>query len=301
MTVDIPPNTVIIIDESSMIDIQLFAKLLESTNDTTKIILVGDNSQLPSVQAGNILGDLIDSGKVNVCRLSTVMRQKEDSTIYDYCSRINNGLPIIECNHKDLVYKQYDNLETMHNDIIKTYQQEFRGHQSASDIQVLTIYKRGIVGDINLNKDLRDAVNCFNEEDTLFGFAVGDKVIHMKNNYKKDIFNGEVGEVVAISEDDILVDFQGKIVSYVSEDIDELHLAYSITVHKSQGSEYPVTFVVISEEVSKFLLIRKLLYTATSRGKNKVYIFGQRGNVQQCISNDYYEERYTKLCKFLVK
>ena len=295
----IPENTVIIIDESSMLDIQLFAKLLQSTNDTTKVILVGDNNQLPSVQAGNILGDLIESGVVNVCRLSTVMRQREDSTILDYCSRVNEGLPIVECEKPDLIYRQYDNLNTMHDDILKFYRYEVKCNQSSRNIQVLTIYKKGIMGDVALNQELRDAVNVIDENELVFGFALNDKVMHIKNNYEKDVFNGEVGQVIAKEEDKILVDYGDKLVSYVTEDVDELQLAYSSTVHKSQGSEYPIVFVVVNSEVSTFLLIRKILYTAISRGKEKVYIFGQRGNVQQCINNDYYEERFTKLKKFL--
>ena len=297
--VEIPTNSVIIIDESSMLDIQLFAKLLESCNDTTKIILVGDNNQLPSVQAGNILGDLIDSQVVNVCRLSKVMRQKEDSTILDYCSRVNEGLPIIECNNKDLFYKQYDNLNTMHDDVLRAYRYEVNKQQTSRNIQVLTIYKRGVLGDNNLNQELRDAVNVVDENELVFGYALNDKVMHIKNNYQKDVFNGEVGQVIAKDEDEILVDYGDKLIKYVSEDIDELQLAYSSTVHKSQGSEYPIVFVVISNEVSNFLLIRKIIYTAISRGKEKVYIFAQRGTVQQCINNDYYEERFTKLKKFL--
>lgn len=299
--VSIPQNSVIIIDESSMLDIPLFAKLLQSCNDSTKVILVGDNNQLPSVQAGNILGDLIESNVVNVCRLSKVMRQKEESTILDYCSRVNTGLPIVECNTRDLFYKQYDNLNTMHNDIIKAYKYETKKHQSSCNIQVLTVYKRGVLGDINLNKELRDAVNIVDENELVFGYALNDKVMHIKNNYQKDIFNGEVGQIIAKDEDEILVDYGNKLIRYVSEDIDELQLSYSCTVHKAQGSEYPVVFVIISNEVSNFLLIRKILYTAISRGKEKVYIFGQRGTIQQCISNDYYEERFTKLKKFLIE
>lgn len=295
----IPDNSVIIIDESSMLDIQLFAKLLESCNDSTKIILVGDNNQLPSVQAGNILGDLIESGVVNVCRLHIVMRQKNDSTILDYCNRVNSGLPIIECNNKDLFYKQYDNLNTMHDDILRAYKYEVNKQQTSRNIQVLTIYKRGILGDNNLNQELRDAVNIIDENELVFGYALNDKVMHIKNNYQKDIFNGEVGQVIAKDEDEILVDYGDKLIKYVSEDIDELQLAYSSTIHKAQGSEYPIVFIIVSNEVSNFLLIRKILYTAISRGKEKVYLFAQRGTVQQCINNDYYEERFTKLCKFL--
>lgn len=295
----IPENTVIIIDEASMLDIQLFAKLLESVNDTTKIILVGDNNQLPSVQAGNILGDLIDSNVVNVCKLTTVMRQKQDSTILNYCTRVNEGKPIIECNSKDFYYRQFDNAETLHRAILSAYTQEANKRKSFRDLQVLTIYKKGMLGDTALNKELRDAVNVVDEDNTLFDFALNDKVMHIRNNYNKNVFNGEVGSVIALDEDSLLVDYSGKVVSYTAEDIDELQLAYSSTVHKAQGSEYPVVFVVVSSDTSNFLLIRKILYTALSRGKERVYLFGLRGDVQKCIDNDYYEERYTKLKKFL--
>ena len=299
--VEVPDNTVFIIDESSMIDIQLFAKLLSCIKDSTKIILVGDNNQLPSVQAGNILGDLIDSNKVNVCRLTKVMRQKSDSTILDYCTRVNNGLAIGECNKPDLFYKQYDNINTMHDDIIKYYKKETTELGSINDLQILTVYKKGICGDIALNNEIREMVNVVSEDNTTLGFAVNDKVMHIHNNYKKNVFNGEVGIVVARTEDDIAVEYDGKLVTYTSDDISELQLAYSTTIHKAQGSEYPITFVVISNETSNFLLIRKIIYTALSRGKRKVYLFGLRGCVQECINNDYYEERYTKLKSFLIK
>ena len=297
--IELKENTVLIVDEASMVDIQLFAKLLNCVNSTTKIILVGDNNQLPSVQAGNVLGDLIESGKINVCKLTKVMRQKSDSTILDYCTRVNNGLAIGECNLKDFYYKQYDNLNTLHDDLLKCYQYEANKRKSVNDLQVLTIYKKGIVGDTNLNNELREMVNTVSEDDTTLGYAINDKVMHIRNNYQKDVFNGEVGTVVTRTDDEIAVDYDGKLVTYTHEDIDELQLAYSTTIHKSQGSEYPVTFVVVSDETSTFLLIRKIIYTALSRGKSKVYLFGSRGCVQECIQNDYYEPRYTKLKEFI--
>ena len=182
----------------------------------------------------------------------------------------------------------------MHKAVISAYTQEAKKRGSFRDLQVLTIYKKGLLGDTALNKELREAINVVDDNETLFDFALNDKVMHIKNNYKKNVFNGEVGSVVALNDDELLVDYSDKVVTYVTEDIDELQLAYSSTIHKAQGSEYPVTFVVVSGDTSTFLLIRKILYTALSRGKEKVYLFGLRGDVQKCIDNNYYEERYTK-------
>ena len=164
----------------------------------------------------------------------------------------------------------------------------------------MTIYKKGVVGDTTLNKDIREIVNPYSETESIFGFMLQDKVMHTKNNYKKYVFNGETGIVSRIEDDTLYVQYDDREIEYTSEDIDELQLAYSSTVHKSQGSEYKVTFVIVDNEVSSYLLNRKILYTAISRGKEKVYLLAKKGCVDACINNDYYEERYTKLRSFLV-
>lgn len=298
-TTDIGENAVIILDECSMVDIQLFKTLLRSINDTTKIILIGDSHQLPSVQAGNILGDLIDSKKVNICKLTQVMRQAQDSHILDYCNKVNSGQGIRECKEPDIFFSQFSSSEKIKDTLLTAYSREYRNRGGFSDLQVLTIYKKGAVGDTTLNKEIREIVNPYSEDLSTFGFMLHDKVMHTKNNYKKYVFNGETGIVSRVEDDTLYVQYDGRVVEYTSEDIDELQLAYSSTVHKSQGSEYKVTFVIVDNEVSSYLLNRKILYTAISRGKEKVYLLAKKGCVDACINNDYYEERYTKLKSFL--
>lgn len=293
---DVPENTVILIDESSMLDIMLFAKLLECIKGDTKIVLIGDINQLPSVQAGNVLGDLIASGKINVCMLTDIMRQKENSNIIKYSSYVNSGECIDECNVHDFVYKEFDDEDDIVRELVNNYSEEIKEH-GLNNVQVITVYKKGTLGTNNLNKYLSDIVNR-NEADETFGFKLADKVMQLTNNYEKDVFNGEVGTVTLIEDDTMYVDFGKCEIEYPIEEINDVTLAYVNTVHKSQGSEYPIVFVIL-DDISSFLLIRKVLYTAISRGKNKVYMYSKPSCVMRCINNDYYTERITKLKQFL--
>lgn len=292
-------NTVLIVDEASMMDIILFDYLLRRMNLTSRILLVGDNNQLPSVQAGNVLGDLIDSKKVKFSILTDVMRQKEDSSIISYCNDINKGIifdPIIK---SDFHYEEFGTAEELQDFFVEEYLQNVEKY-GLSEVQVITPYKKGELGMNTLNTLLQGYYNAKGEE-VMEPFRIGDRVRHTQNNYDKNVYNGEVGIITNVTEDgDILVDYGNKRIPYDSTDIDELTLSYCSTVHASQGSEYKVCFVILDDtSVNDFLLIRRLLYTAVSRGKEKVYILTKPYLVDHCIENNSYKPRITKLKEFL--
>ena len=295
-------DTVLIIDEASMMDIILFNKLLQGATMSTRILLIGDNNQLPSVQAGNVLGDVIDSEKVHVSLLTDIMRQKEDSNIIKFCSMINDGEIFDPCDKHDFLYEEFGTSQELKEKFLPLYKKEVK-EVGLNEVQVITPYKKGELGMNNLNLLLQEEMNGKSKE-VMENFRVGDKVRHIQNNYKKDVFNGETGIIVKYypEENEIRVDYDYKYIDYGKLDINELTLSYCSTVHASQGSEYKVVFVILDDtSVNDFLHIRRLLYTAVSRGKGKVYILTKPYLVDKCISNDSYRPRITKLADFLRK
>ena len=295
-------DTVLIIDEASMMDIILFNKLLQGATMSTRILLVGDNNQLPSVQAGNVLGDVIDSRKVHVSLLTDIMRQKEDSNIIKFCSMINEGEVFDPCEEHDFLYEEFGTGQELKEKFLPLYKKEVE-EVGLNEVQVIAPYKKGELGMNNLNLLLQEEMNGKSKE-VMENFRVGDKVRHTQNNYKKDVFNGETGVIdkYYAEENEIRVDYGYKDINYGKLDINELTLSYCSTVHASQGSEYKVVFVILDDtSVNSFLHIRRLLYTAVSRGKSKVYILTKPYLVDKCISNDSYRPRITKLVDFLRK
>ena len=293
-------NTVLIIDEASMMDIMLFNDLLKKATLSTRILLVGDNNQLPSVQAGNVLGDVIDSARVHVSLLTDIMRQKEESNIIKYCSMINEGEVFEPCEEHDFLYEEFETSKELKDKFLPLYKKEVKEYGLA-EVHVITPYKKGELGMNNLNTVLQQEINGKTPE-AMEGFRVGDKVRHTQNNYKKEVFNGETGVVYSFnSEEDVLrVEYADKFIDYSRLDINELTLSYASTVHASQGSEYKVVFVILDKTaINDFLHIRRLLYTAVSRGKIKVYILTHPYLVDKCIENNTYRPRVTKLREFL--
>lgn len=293
-------NTVLIVDEASMMDIILFNNLLKGASMSTRILLVGDNNQLPSVQAGNVLGDVIGSGAVHVSTLTDIMRQQEQSNIIKYCSMVNAGEVFEPCEEKDFLYEEFGSADELKDKFLPLYVQEVE-NVGLQEVQVIAPYKRGELGMNNLNTLLQACINSDSKE-VLGGYRIGDKVRHTQNNYKKDVFNGETGVVVKYNsdEDEICVDYGDRLVFYTKNELHELMLAYASTVHASQGSEYKVVFVVLDDTSSNsFLHIRRLLYTALSRGKSRVYILTKPYLVDLCIENNSYRPRITKLKDFL--
>jgi exodeoxyribonuclease V alpha subunit len=294
----VPKNTVLIVDESSMLDIVLFNKLLDSFNTDTRIILIGDINQLPSVQAGNVLGDLMTYDKISINVLTDIMRQAKNSSIIKYCSRINQGKLIDECTYEDLYYKSFGQKDELLEYFSRLYDKEIMQNE-IDNVQVIMPYKKGELGVNKLNNYIRDRYN-YNNLDDRYGYKLDDKIMHIKNNYAKGVFNGEVGKVTTINneEDYLEVTYDtGKII-YEIDDIDVTILAYTCTVHKVQGSEYPVVFVLLDDD-NTLLLSRKILYTACSRAKKKLYILAMNNSVEKCILNNYFKVRITKLKEFL--
>ena len=294
-------DTVLIIDEASMMDIILFNELLKRSTMSTRVLLVGDNNQLPSVQAGNVLGDTIDSKIVPTSILTDIMRQQENSNIIKYCSMINKGEVFEPCEHKDFLYEEFGTADELKEKFLPLYKQEVE-RVGLNEVQVIAPYKKGEIGMNNLNVILQKELNSRGRE-TLDGLRIGDKVRHTQNNYKKDVFNGETGVITQFDpeEDEMAVDFGDRMVYYNRLDVKELTLSYASTVHASQGSEYQVVFVILDDtSVNHFLHIRRLLYTAVSRGKQKVYILTKPYLVDTCIGNDTYRPRSTMLREFLV-
>lgn len=293
-------DTVLIVDEASMLDIMLFNALLVGTNLTSRVLLIGDNNQLPSVQAGNVLGDLIDSGKVHVSKLTDIMRQQENSSIIKYCTMINNGELFDPIEVDDFHYEEFGEGSELKEFFFDEYLKVVKEY-GLNEVQVITPYKRGELGIENLNKFIQENYNS-DGEIVMEPYRMGDKVRHTVNNYKKEVFNGETGTIIKYFDDteEIMVDFGNKMVLYDKTDVEELTLSYASTVHSSQGSEYKIVFVILDDtSVNDFLLIRRLLYTAVSRGKKKVYILTKPYLVDKCIQNDSYRPRITKLKGFL--
>ncbi|MDN5317512.1 MAG: exodeoxyribonuclease alpha subunit [Thermoanaerobacterium sp.] len=289
----------VIIDETSMIDNDLMYHLLKALRDNTKLILVGDVDQLPSVGAGNILKDIIESGKVPVTKLDVIFRQKEMSSIITNSKLINEGrMP--EFNNKDFIF--YDLISP--EQIVKEFVQELKSGKTLDDIQILTPMKKTDIGSLELNRLVQEVVNpaCPSKEEIRYGeklFRVGDKVMQTSNNYEKEIFNGDTGYVRRAYKDEdgirhVEVDFDGRNIELVEEELKEIMLAYAITVHKSQGSEYDTVIMPIT--TSHYIMLkRNLIYTGVTRAKRVVKIFGSKQAVSIAVRTIDSSKRYTGL------
>jgi exodeoxyribonuclease V alpha subunit len=301
----------IVIDEASMVDTLLMYHLLKAVPKQTTLILVGDVDQLPSVGAGNVLRDIIDSGFIPCIRLNEIFRQSRESLIILNAHRINRGdLPVTHAEREgqqDFYFIQQEEPEKVLEKIIELCSHkvpEKFGFDPVNDIQVLTPMHRGVVGATNLNAELQRHLNRSADELTRGGraFRTGDKVMQIRNNYDKDVFNGDIGRIASIDREDheVIVDFDGKAVAYDFTDLDELILAYAISVHKSQGSEYPVVILPVLTQ-HYMLLQRNLLYTAVTRGKKLVIIIGTKKALAIAIRNKKPLERYTSLKERLLR
>ena len=293
---------VLIVDESSMIDVILMNSLLKAIPLTMRLFLVGDIDQLPSVGAGNVLRDIIDSERIPVVRLTRIFRQAMSSRIITNAHRINQGYFPDISNGKDtdffFIQKEDPSLvaaeivNIVKNRIPKAY------HISTNDIQVLTPMQRSVVGAANLNVILQEAINP--EGDSLsrggFKYRQGDRVMQIRNNYDKDVFNGDVGYIESVNMDDrsLTVRFEERHVEYEDSELDELTLAYATTIHKSQGSEYPV--VVIPLLMTHFVMLqRNLVYTGITRAKKICIIVGATKALAYSIHNMVVQKRNTRL------
>jgi exodeoxyribonuclease V alpha subunit len=299
---------VFIIDETSMLDITLAWQLVRAIPHRSAVILVGDVDQLPSVGPGCVLRDIIDSGKVPVCRLTEVFRQAARSAIVTNAHRINQGgMPtfprekvespgstdfyFVEVADPD---KAVDMVRRM---VCERIPARF-GFDRVDDVQVLSPMQRGTWGCRNLNAVLQEALNPTGPAIQRYGwtFRVGDKVMQMRNDYDKDVFNGDIGRVVKIDEveQEMMVRFDDRPVKYDFNELDELHLSYATTVHKSQGSEYPV--VVLPIHTQHYLMLqRNLLYTAVTRARKLVVLVGTLKALAIAVRNMDARRRVTLL------
>lgn len=296
---------VLIIDECSMIDIILMHNLLKAVPPAMTVIMVGDTDQLPSVGAGNVLSDIIASGLVPVVKLTRIFRQAQGSRIIMNAHRINQGRSIDTANSRtsDFFFIEsnsaQDALEQIL-DLAATRLSAYYHVDPIRDIQVLTPMQRGVVGAANLNRMLQARLNPSSGNPTLTHggteYRLTDKVMQIKNDYDKDVFNGDIGTITDINTEDqeITITFDDRPVVYDRSDLHEIVLAYATTIHKSQGSEYPI--VVLPFMMSHFVMLqRNLLYTAVTRAKKVLVLIGEKRAVAYAIKNQKQQGRNTRL------
>jgi exodeoxyribonuclease V alpha subunit len=297
-----------VIDEASMIDTVLMYHLLKAVPDGATFVLVGDVNQLPSVGAGNVLKDIIDSGITAVVELREIFRQARHSRIVVNAHRINSGLmpewapassvvPALS----DFYFIQQEDPEKILDIILELAKERIPrrfGFDPFNDIQVLTPMHRGVIGSENLNRRLQETLNP--DRDLVRRgdreLRLLDKVMQIKNNYDKDVFNGDIGRVSRIDPNgqEVVIRFEDQAVTYGFSELDEIILAYAISVHKSQGSEYPA--VIIPVTTQHFLLLqRNLMYTAVTRGRRLVVMVGTRKALAIAVGNAEPQRRYTRL------
>ena len=317
---DNPLDTdLIIIDEMSMVDVVLFEKLLRGIKDNTKLIIVGDVDQLPSVGAGNVLKDLINSNKIKFTKLIDIFRQSENSNIIVNAHKINNGKePILNEKNSDFFFLNTDAPSITRNvvvDLISRRLPKAYDYDYSKDIQILTQSRKGICGVFELNKLLQDILNPKTEasDEILVGnklFRVNDKVMQTKNNYNLSfiddegeenfgVYNGDMGHIIFIdkSSNKLTVEMDDKrLIEYSLEDLDNLELAYAITIHKSQGSEFKSVIIPMFDGY-KLLQTRNLLYTAITRAKENIVIVGDKNVMNNMIRNNTINSRYSNLEK----
>ena len=293
---------VLIVDESSMIDIILMYSLLKAIPLHMKLILVGDIDQLPSVGAGNVLRDIIDSEKFPVVRLTKIFRQAQSSQIIMNAHRINKGeFPNLKNQQgTDFFFIECEEPEQAANQIVGLVQSRLPRycHVNPTDIQVLTPMQRGVIGAANLNQLLQQNLNPAQSWLNRGGrtYRLHDKVMQIKNNYDKEVFNGDIGMISDINTIDreLTVQFENRFVKYDITDLDELVHAYAITIHKSQGSEYPI--VVMPVMMTHFIMLqRNLIYTGITRAKKMLVLVGTKKAVAYAVKHITVTKRNTKL------
>ena len=300
----------IIIDESSMLDIYLTSSLLRAIPDNCTVIMVGDVDQLPSVGPGNVLKDIIESRSVTVVRLTQIYRQNEKSLIVQNAHRINQGnLPvegIMDIKNKiipDYLFVEESDPENCVNKILELCKNRIPAQYELdpiNEIQVISPMQRGTLGVKNLNICLQEILNPkigsenFNIGDR--SFRVGDKLIQIRNNYEKNIFNGDIGVIqnCDISNSTIKVAYDSNLIEYSFNELDELTHAFAITVHKSQGSEYPVVIIPLHTQHYP-MLQRNLVYTALTRAKKLVVFVGTKKAMSIAVRNGDVKQRYSLL------
>ena len=322
---------VVIVDETSMVDLVLMNRLMQAIRPSTALILIGDTDQLPSVGAGNVLRSLIDSQRIPVIKLTEIFRQAQESMIVMNAHRINKGdFPELTGDaDRNFFFIEEEDPEAIVElicSIISDRLPQRYDYHPIDDIQLLSPMRRGVVGTENLNKRLQEVLNqeytdpvahplekarfgvrsyrqtseSPDRSRTAGGFRIGDKVMQIRNNYDYDVFNGDIGRVVAIEHIDkkVHIQYPDKQVAYDIADLGELVLAYATTIHKAQGSEYPA--VVIPLHTQHYMMLqRNLLYTGITRAKERVVLVGTKKALGICIRNNQVMERNSYLAERL--
>ncbi len=312
---------VLIVDEMSMVDTLLFAELLRGIKLSCKLILVGDTDQLPSVGAGNLLKDIIDSKTMTVVQLTEIFRQARESCIVTSAHKIVNGdMPPIDNSSNDFFILQTTDEQTALETVVDLYKRRLPnayGYNPTTDIQIITPSRKGISGTVEINKRIQLEINPpkmgkGEVRGPVYIFRENDKVMQTRNNYdivwKKDdeqgtgVYNGDIGTIIEIHKRDgtVKIDFDGRVTEYTTEMLEQLELAYAITVHKSQGSEFPAVILSVVGSSDK-LYYRNLLYTAVTRAKEKLVIIGTSDIIETMIENNRRTLRYSCLKDMLKK
>lgn len=303
---------VVIIDEASMVDTLLMARLLQAVHVSSRLILVGDVFQLPSVGAGSVLADLIRSQAIRTFELNEIFRQDRESAIILNAHRVRRGAqPVIGpsdfCGQAtDFYFFQENRPEAVLESIVDLCRSGVPKHfalDPINDIQVLTPMHKGVVGTINLNRVLQERLNPHPEGLRIGArsFKPGDKVMHLKNNYRKDVYNGDSGILrdIDLKKEIAAIDYDGRVLEYDFTELEEIGPAYAVTVHKSQGAEYPAVIMPIVTQ-HFVMLQRNLLYTAITRGKQLVVLVGTRKALDIALQNDRPRQRLSGLTDRLI-
>ena len=320
------PYDAVIVDEVSMVDVNLMLSLLSALKAGTRLILVGDKNQLPSVGAGNVLADILNSGVIASAQLTHIYRQSEESLIITNAHAINDGnMPKIDNHSKDFFFEYRENINDIADTILNMVSTRIPKFLNISflKIQVLAPMRVGVCGIDNLNNLVQNRINPAQDGKKEYKldnyvFRIGDKVMQTSNNYTQvwkrprdngswelgeAVFNGDIGFVTDINEetDSLEVTFEdGRISDYTHEDAKQMMLSYAITIHKSQGSEFDVVIIPIIAGAAS-ILTRNLLYTAVTRAKRMVVLVGTKKNLHMMINNNYTAKRYSALAIFLQK
>lgn len=311
---------VVIVDEVSMCDEYVFYALVRSIKKGARLILVGDKDQLPSVGAGNVLADIIACDMIPVNYLTRIYRQSDDSLIIENAHKVNSGImPTIDNKSRDFFFDSQVDTSVMLNNVINLVLKRLPSFSGIlpRDIQVLCPTKKGVLGVENINVEMQKTLNPPDKSKNEIRsganiFRVGDKIIHLVNNYQMEwygedgssgsgIFNGDIGYIIEVdkSAPSMKVQFDdGKIATYRQENFDELTLAYAISIHKSQGSEFPAV-IITAYGGNPYLMTRNLLYTAITRAKSLVVIEGTKESVARMVSNNFTAKRNTMLAEFI--
>ena len=304
---------VVIVDEMSMVDVLLFEALLRALKSSAALIMVGDSNQLPSVGAGNVLKDLIATGDIPTVQLTKIFRQAAESLIVTNAHKIVKGsLPELDDRKNDFFFMSCPNetdIPKLVIQLIKTRLPKTYGYSPLEDIQILTPTRLGCTGTKELNRDLQLALNPPSRakgEVKIFDtvFRAGDKVMQIKNDYDIDwqkgaehgqgVFNGDIGFIEDIDKysGNIIINFDGKRAEYTAEMMRRIDLAYAVTIHKSQGSEYNAVILPLTS-ISRNLMYRNLLYTGVTRAKNILILIGTRDQVEVMVNNNRRTLRYS--------